>query len=163
MPRGSGFEQAYNAQAAVDTAFHDCHCRACASRNTNDKKELKPALDSIKALPGCEPPPIPDDADAVTKLKHRLKTVAGKATYATRKSTVEPVLGIIKSVLEIRSFLLHGFDPVQGEWNLVLIGWSLKRLHALKKGVRKDESSRIMGKYRALRQDNVQTKIRYPL
>ena len=81
-----------------------------------------------------EPPPLPENADAVTKLKHRLKTVAGKAIYATRKCTVEPVFGIIKSVLGFRSFLLRGVDLVQGEWTLALIGWNLKRLHVLKKG-----------------------------
>jgi transposase len=180
MPQGSGFEQAYNAQAAVDTTSM-LVVAGHVSQNTNDKKELKPALDSIEALPNnlgsvdalladsgyfseanvllceedeitpyiapgreahnqslmerfSEPPPIPDDADPVTKLRHRLKTVAGKAIYATRKSTVEPVFGIIKSVLGFRSFLLRGFALVQGEWTLALIGWNLKRLHALKKG-----------------------------
>lgn len=180
MPQGSGFEQAYNAHAAVDTASM-LVIAGHVTQNTNDKKELKPAVDSIEALPGnlgsvdtlladsgyfseanidiceenkitpyiapgreghnqslterfSEPLPIPDDADAVTRLKHRLKTVTGKAVYAARKSTVEPVFGIIKSVLGFRSFLLRGFELVQGEWTLALIGWNLKRLHTLKKG-----------------------------
>lgn len=81
-----------------------------------------------------EPPPIPDDADTVMKLKHRLKTVAGKAVYATRKSMVEPVFGIIKSGLGFRTFLLRGFELVQGEWTLALIGCNLKSLHVLTKG-----------------------------
>lgn len=78
-----------------------------------------------------EPPPIPDDADAVTKMKHRLKTATGKALYAKRKSTVEPVFGIIKAVMGFRGFLLRGFDAVQGEWELVCMAWNLKRLYAL--------------------------------
>ena len=81
-----------------------------------------------------EPLPLPDDADAVAKMKHRLKTVAGKAVYAARKSTVEPVFGIIKSVMGFRSFLLRGFESVQGEWTLACIAWNLKRLHILSKG-----------------------------
>jgi hypothetical protein len=80
-----------------------------------------------------EPPPLPDNADAVAKLKHRLKTRAGKAVYALRKSTIEPVFGIIKSVLGFRSFHLRGFASVQGEWTLACIGWNLKRLYALEK------------------------------
>jgi hypothetical protein len=32
-------------------------------------------------------------------MRHRLLTKAGKALYALRKSTVEPVIGIIKSIL----------------------------------------------------------------
>jgi hypothetical protein len=78
-----------------------------------------------------EPPSIPDDADSVTRMKHRLKTRTGKAIYATRKSTVEPVFGIIKAVMGFRQFLLRGYEAVQGEWNLVCIAWNLKRLHVL--------------------------------
>ena len=79
-----------------------------------------------------EPPLLPEDADYVTRMKHRLKTVAGKAVYAKRKSTVEPVFGIIKAVMGFRSFLLRGLDLVNGEWKLVCIAWNLKRLHVLR-------------------------------
>ena len=78
-----------------------------------------------------EPEPPPDGADNVTQMKYHLKTQAGRALYAKRKSTVEPVFGIIKSVMGFRQFLLRGVESVRGEWNLVCIGWNLKRLHAL--------------------------------
>ena len=78
-----------------------------------------------------EPEPIAEDADAVTKMKHRLKTKQGKACYAQRKCTVEPVFGIIKSVLGFRQFLLRGIENVKGEWDLVSIAWNLKRLQVL--------------------------------
>jgi hypothetical protein len=54
-----------------------------------------------------EPSPLPDDANAVDIMKHRLKTQSGKAVYATRKSTIEPVFGIIKSGMGFRQFLLR--------------------------------------------------------
>ena len=177
MPSGSGFEQAYNAQATVDNASM-LIVADCISQSTNDKQELKPALDRIDALPrelgavaaliadsgyfseanvaSCEakqvapyiapgreghnqslmerflePPPAPDDADCVARMKHRLKTAAGKAIYAKRKGTVEPVFGIIKAVMGFRSFLLRGLALVTGEWELVCIAWNLKRLHVL--------------------------------
>ena len=51
MPTAGGsFEQAYNAQAGVDTATHlivEQHC----SEYTNDKQEFAPALQNLKALP----------------------------------------------------------------------------------------------------------------
>jgi transposase len=178
---GGGFEQAYNAQAGVDTktmliiASH-------VTQHTNDKQEVTPALENITSLPevlgsvtefiadcgyfsetniaACEqkqmtpyiavdrqshnqplwdrfrePPPLPNDADAVTRMKHRLKTVAGKAVYAARKRTIEPVFGIIKSVMGFRSFLLRGFEAVQGEWDLICIAWNIKRLHVLAKAI----------------------------
>jgi transposase len=78
-----------------------------------------------------EPGPLPIDADSVAKMKHRLQTPEGKQLYAKRKSTVETVFGIIKSVIGFREFLLRGLESVSGEWNLVCIGYNLKRMHAL--------------------------------
>lgn len=174
---GGGFEQAYNAQAAVDVntmlivAQH-------VSQNPNDKQEVEPALDHLEAVAtvigtaqgmiadtgyfsadnveACHahhvepyiaagrdahyPPlaerlsaaaPLAEDASAVDRMKHRLRTPEGRAVYAQRKCTVEPTFGIIKSVLGFRQFLLRGLQSVQHEWALVCIGWNLKRLHRL--------------------------------
>ena len=176
---GGGFEQAYNAQAGVDTEtllIVTTH----VSQAPNDRQELEPALTNLKQLPQglgtvtdiladngyfsegnvtlCEennvtsyiavkreshhpplierfqePPSLPADANAVDAMKHRLKTKSGKAVYATRKSTIEPVFGIIKSVMGFRQFLLRGLDAVKGEWDLVCIAFNLKRLYALAK------------------------------
>src|SRR5919109_157432 len=81
-------------------------------------------------------PQAPENPDPVSALRHRLKTAEGKAHYARRKSTVEPVFGIIKHVIGFRHFLLRGLKAVQGEWTLVCIAFNLKRLHTLK-GVKK--------------------------
>jgi transposase len=174
---GGGFKQAYNAQAAVDTQSMLIVTNH-VSQQTNDKRELKPAVHKLASLPEelgtatnliadtgffskentetCiahgitpyiaadreqhnqsplerfrEPPSLPDTADAVTRMKHRLKTVAGRALYAIRKSTIEPVFGIIKAVMGFDRFMLRGFEAVQGEWNLVCMAWNIKRLHVL--------------------------------
>lgn len=82
-----------------------------------------------------KPPPVPADANAVDRMKHRLRTPEGRAVYATRKCTVEPTFGIIKSVLGFRQFLLRGLQAVQHEWTLVCIGWNMKRLHRLQMAV----------------------------
>ena len=79
-----------------------------------------------------QPPPLPVTTDLVATMKHRLKTPEGKKTYAKRKSTVEPVFGIIKQVLGFRQFLLRGLENVEKEWNLVCMAWNIKRMHALK-------------------------------
>jgi hypothetical protein len=62
-------------------------------------------------------------------MKHRLRTVAGKAIYAKRKSTVEPVFDIIKAAVGFLQFLLRGLILVAGEWNLVYLAYNIKRLH----------------------------------
>jgi len=178
MPTADGgFEQAYNAQAAVDVntmlivAQH-------VSQNPNDKQEVEPALDNLDAVVpvigkaealigdngffsadnvvAChahqvepylaagrdahypvlaerltQPLPLAADASAVDRMKHRLRTPEGREIYASRKCTVEPTFGIIKSVLGFRQFLLRGLEAVGHEWTLVCIGWNLKRLHRL--------------------------------
>jgi len=174
---GRAFEQAYNAQAAVDTGTLLIVSKH-VSQETNDKRQIEPTVESLGGLPEelgkvdrlladsgyfsqqnverCEkegiepwiaagrqehnpslserfrdPPTLTENVDAVTHMKHRLSTQAGKKVYAKRKSTVEPVFGIIKAVMGFRAFLLRGLASVSGEWDLVCIAWNLKRLHVL--------------------------------
>ena len=79
-----------------------------------------------------EPAPRPANATPVEKMKHTLKTRAGKAIYALRKQTVEPVFGIIKSVMGFRQFMLRGLEKVGHEWTLVCLAWNLKRMALLR-------------------------------
>ena len=85
-----------------------------------------------------KPEPVARDADSVTRMKHRLKTKAGKEVYGQRKCTVEPVFGIIKSVLGYNQFLRRGLENVKAEWKLVSLAWNLKRMHVLSKPSRKN-------------------------
>lgn len=41
--------------------------------------------------------------------------------YAWRKQTVEPLFGLIESVLGFRQFSLHGLAKVTGEWTLLCL------------------------------------------
>ena len=75
--------------------------------------------------------PLPEDADSIRKMRYKLKTGEGRKLYTKRKSTVEPVFGIIKHVMGFRQFLLRGFESVIGEWTLVSMAWNLKRMFAL--------------------------------
>jgi transposase/IS5 family transposase len=79
-----------------------------------------------------EPAPLAGEASPVDAMKHALKTKTGRAAYALRKQTVEPVFGIIKSVMGFRQFLLRGLENVQNEWTLVCLAWNLKRMAALR-------------------------------
>ena len=76
-------------------------------------------------------PAPPENPDVLTAMKYRLKTEVGQQFYAKRKSTVEPVFGIIKEVMGFRHFMLRGIDAVTGEWTLVCIAFNLKRLGKL--------------------------------
>ena len=79
-----------------------------------------------------EPPPLGEAADAVERMRHRLKTRAGRASYGKRKQTVEPVFGIIKAGMRFRQFLLRGLEAVRGEWSLVTMAWNIRRMAVLK-------------------------------
>ena len=79
-----------------------------------------------------EPAPLQVNATPMQAMAHRLKTRAGKAVYALRKQTVEPVFGIIKSVMGFRQFSLRGLRKVTGEWNLVCLAWNVKRMAVLR-------------------------------
>jgi transposase len=176
MP-GGGFEQCYNAQAAV-AAGSLLVVATDVVQASNDKQQVTPMLEKLDALPdelgevetlladsgyfsaanvqacvaaeidpliamGRQPhhPPLaerfapaappPDNPTPLEAMAHRLKTQEGRALYALRKHTPEPVFGIIKSALGFRQFLLRGLDNVRGEWNLVSMAYNLKRLFAL--------------------------------
>ena len=174
---GGGFEQCYNAQAAV-AAGSMLVVTADVVQAPNDKHEVEPTLDKLAALPaalgevealladagyfgkanveacvraevlpviamGRQPhhphlaerfaktPEAPENPTAVEAMAHRLRTPDGRALYALRKQTPEPVFGIIKSVLGFRQFSMRGLAKARGEWSLVTMAWNIKRLFAL--------------------------------
>jgi transposase len=88
---------------------------------------------SVADLEQKHPPDAPPpDASTSERMRHRLKTVSGKALYKLRQQTVEPIFGIIKSVIGFRQFLLRGAHKVSLEWTLVCLAYNFRRLHTLK-------------------------------
>ena len=57
-----------------------------------------------------DPVPLPEEAAVIDRMRNKLKTVEGRKIYAQRKSTVEPVFGIVKHVLGFRQFFLRGLE-----------------------------------------------------
>lgn len=113
--------------------FSDTNVRACEAAGIEPSIAIKrdehhPHWSARFKSP--EAPPA--DATPVERMRHRLKTPTGRATYALRKQTVEPVFGIIKSVMGFRQFLTRGLDNVQNEWTLVCLAWNLKRMAVLR-------------------------------
>lgn len=82
--------------------------------------------------------PAQSDADhscaetALSQMQHALKTTAGRALYALRKSTVEPAIGVIKHVMGFRQFSVRGLDRVDAEWSLVALAYNVKRMNVLR-------------------------------
>jgi hypothetical protein len=68
----------------------------------------------------AKPPegPVSDDATTRERMRHKIRTAAGRAEYDKRKITVEPVCGQLKIVQGMTHFLLRGAVAVRGEWQL---------------------------------------------
>lgn len=83
--------------------------------------------------PPPEHPKPPPNITAPWRLdmQQKLQTEDAKAKYRKRKSTIEPVFGIIKSVLGFTRFHLRGIDNVKTEWTLVTLAYNCKRLAKL--------------------------------
>lgn len=117
----------------ADTGYaSEANVNACAEAGIDPliaqgRQDHHPKLDERTAAD----PPAPENPTPLETMKHRLQTKAGKALYALRKQTPEPVFGIIKSVMGFRQFSLRGLSKVQGEWSLVTMSWNIKRLFAL--------------------------------
>ena len=75
--------------------------------------------------------PPPAEAGPLARMDYAVTTQEGDAIYRQRKSTVEPVIGIIKQVLGFRQFSVRGLELVRGEWSLVCLIYNIKRLLTL--------------------------------
>ena len=73
-------------------------------------------------------PPKKVTDERLLAMQAKLATEEGRKIYRKRQETVEPVFGIIKSVMGFRQFLLRGHDKVDTEWSLVCLAYNVKRL-----------------------------------
>jgi transposase len=172
MKTPDGFQQCYNAQAAVDADSLVIVAQEVMASPT-DVQRLAPMLETVQAETGRYPDQLSADAGYVseanlllceergvdayvalgrqqhdappeappapvrnsgrwparTRMREKLRRADGRAAYAKRKQTVEPVFGHIKACRGFRQFLLRGLAAVQGEWALVCTVHNLLRLY----------------------------------
>ena len=85
------------------------------------KRHIDPLIAAERKKHGERPTarrgPIPTDATPKERMVRKLRTVAGRAAYALRKVTVEPVFGQIRTRGLLR-FWLRGLAKVKAEWTL---------------------------------------------
>jgi len=181
MKTADGFQQAWNAQAAVDTEGSMLIVGQRLTEHGNDKQELATTVQAVdptvrqvshvltdsgfyseQAVTDVEkdegptvyaamdrkshhrsvedlekkpePQAPPTSAPVDEQMRYRLSTQAGRALYALRKQTVEPVFGIIKEAMGFRRFMLRGKAKVSLEWTLVTLAYNFRRLYRLIKG-----------------------------
>ena len=90
--------------------------------------EMLIAPDSKPHLPGHPLPPNAPRSQEAFRMRKALATAEGKARYALRQTTVEPVFGQIKEARGIRRFRLRGLLNVTSEWKLICATHNLLKL-----------------------------------
>jgi hypothetical protein len=103
----------------------EVYCAAGKGKHGRTVEELK------KKPPAGDPPA---GMSAKEKMIRKLSATEGKNIYKKRKETVEPLFGIIKSVMGFRQFMLRGIEKANTEWTLVRTAYNFKRLHTLLAG-----------------------------
>jgi transposase len=63
--------------------------------------------------------PAPNGMSATQAMEHRLQTQEGRALYAKRGTTVEPLFGQHKDARGFRRFMRRGLPAVNAEWQLI--------------------------------------------
>jgi len=181
MKSGDGFQQAWNAQAAVDTEGSLLIVGQRVTEHGNDKEELAPTVRTVppaarqvshvladngfyseqavkevekddgptvyaaldrqahhRSVEDLEKKPDPQapaaNASVEERMRYRMRTKAGRALYALRKQTVEPVFGIIKETMGFRRFMLRGKTKVALEGTRVTLAYNVRRGDRLLKG-----------------------------
>ena len=155
--KSSGFDQDYNAQAAVaaikgipdsvgqpetvlaDNGYlNEAQVRALEGDGEEPKmnvlvsvhaeaKQLRRKHD-FRPKPGAEKPPPKISSEFVLEMKEKMEQDASREKYRLRKQSVEPVFGTIKKWLGFTQFSLRGHENVDGEWKLVTLAFNLKRM-----------------------------------
>ena len=70
-------------------------------------------------------------AAAHRRIRAKLRSPGGQATYARRKAVVEPVFGVLKQQRGIRQFRTRGLQNVNNEFTLATMAYNITRLKSL--------------------------------
>jgi transposase len=106
-----------------------------------EAKKIEPLVAIAKTQPhrpyDFRPPPQPKPERRIREpwrlaMKAKLESDDGKSRYRKRKQTVEPVFGIIKSVIGFTRFHLRSRDNVATEWLVVALAYNCRRLCRLR-------------------------------
>ena len=61
-------------------------------------------------------------------MREKMERDESRVKYRVRKQTVEPLFGTIKKWMGFTQFSLRGHENVSGEWQLLSLAYTMKRL-----------------------------------
>jgi transposase len=125
-----------------DALIADAGYCSAANLEACDEKELNAYISTSRQQHGhspslsnkSHPPHMPSrgraarDLDARGRMDRKLRSKAGQAIYALRKTIVEPVFGQIKEARGLDRFRLRGLEKVNREWALMATTHKLLKL-----------------------------------
>jgi transposase len=117
--------QGVPATITADAGYWDT--RSLLDPSLNGIEMLVPP-DSKPQLPGSSLPPTAPRHEEAFRMRRVLASEEGKARYALRQSTVEPVFGQIKEARGIRRLRLRGLLKATSEWKLICATHNLLKL-----------------------------------
>ena len=106
----------------------------CSTANLEacEEKGLNAYISTSRQQHGQRPSPSRGrprkDLDARGRMERKLRSKAGQAIYALRKTVVEPVFGQIKGARGLDRFRLRGLEKVNGEWALMATTHNILKL-----------------------------------
>ena len=106
-----------------DALIADAGYCSTANLTACENRQLNAYISTSRQQHGQRPRPsrgkAPRDLDDRGRMDRKLRSKAGQAIYALRKTIVEPVFGQIKWARGLDRFRLRGLEKVNGEWALM--------------------------------------------
>jgi transposase len=115
-----------------DALIADAGYCSTANLKACEERGLEAYISTSRQQHGQRPRPsrgrAPRDLDARGRMERKLRSKAGQAIYALRKTVVEPVFGQIKGARGLDRFRLRGLENVNGEWALMATTHNILKL-----------------------------------
>jgi hypothetical protein len=106
----------------------------CSTANLEacEQRELDAYISTSRQQHGQRTRPsrgrAPWDLDARDRMNRKLRSMAGQANYALRKTIPEPVSGQIKGARRLDRSLLRDLEKANGEWSLMATTHNILKL-----------------------------------
>ena len=115
-----------------DVLIADAGYCSTANLEVCEQRGLDAYISLTRQLHGQRPRPsqgrAPNDLDPRGRMDRKLRSKAGQAIYALRKTIVEPVFGQTNAVGGLDRFLLRVLKKVNGEWSLMATTHNILKL-----------------------------------
>ena len=116
----------------LDVFIADADYFSTANLEACEERQLNAYISTSRQQHGHRPRPSRGRArqnlDARGRMDRKLRSKAGQAIYALRKTIVEPVFGQIKGSRRLDRFRLRGLEKVNGEWSLIATTHNILKL-----------------------------------